>query len=216
MKLSKEREDKHMETYEKVLLHDREMFLREDLEAVLRRTGLALVQEGRYAAVPMPDEVYLADCQTGIICRSSDPLEKVDVHTQLLIMHYLIYSRETARISGRELPFREIKGVGHFEAAFLREVEPLLKSAFAGRLDAFREAGRKLQGEPAAYGDASVKLHIFPNIPVTYILFEGDDEFPMNINILFDEAVTHCIHPEDVPVVGEYGAKALVRAAEIW
>lgn len=202
-----------MDNYEKVLQHDREIFIKEDREALLRRTGLELVQEGRYVSVPMLDEVYLAECRTGVITKSGDPQGKVDVHTQLLLMHYLIYSRETAHISGRELPFREIKGVGHFESAFLREVEPLLKSAFAGRLDAFREAGRKLLGEPLAYGDASVKLHIFPNIPVTYILFDGDEEFPMNVNVLFDEAVTQCIHPEDVPAVGGYGAKALVRAA---
>lgn len=204
-----------MDNYEKVLQHDREIFIKENMEALLKRTGLELVQEDRYVSVPMLDEVFVAECRTGAIYRSGDLQGKVDVHTQLLIMHYLIYSRETAHISGRELPFRDIKGVGHFEAAFLREVEPLLKSSFSGRLDAFREAGKKLLGEPAPFGDASVKLHIFPNIPVTYILFEGDEEFPMNINVLFDEAITHCIHPEDVPVVGGYGAKALVRAAQI-
>ncbi len=38
----------------------------------------------------------------------------------------------------------------------------------------------------------------FPFVPVKYILWEGDEEFPPSGNILFDASISNILSPEDV------------------
>lgn len=149
----------------------------------------------------------------GSIFDQACPDLEIPVHTRLLLIHYLIYAKDTAAVTGEEIPFHSIRGVSHFEAAFIRETIPPLKKAFEGHTDRFIQSGKALHGTICTYGDASVRLQLFPLIAITYILWEGDDEFPMNINVLFDKGITDCTHPEDVPVLGSYGAKQLIEAS---
>ncbi|MCB2148311.1 MAG: DUF3786 domain-containing protein [Deltaproteobacteria bacterium] len=53
----------------------------------------------------------------------------------------------------------------------------------------FTTAGRHLGGRIEQMGDAAIRLNPFPRIPVYYLLWQGNDEFPPRISILFDRSI---------------------------
>lgn len=46
--------------------------------------------------------------------------------------------------------------------------------------------GAELGGHSLEYGDASLRLYPFPRVPVTFILWSADDEFPARADMYFD------------------------------
>lgn len=63
-----------------------------------------------------------------------------------------------------------------------------LAKRFTGKTELFLAAGRELGGEPLEYGDDSLRLYPFSNLPVNIILWHGDDEFPERADLLFDSS----------------------------
>jgi hypothetical protein len=54
-------------------------------------------------------------------------------------------------------------------------------------IDAFKEKGMSLAGQPVAARDAAVSLLPLPRVPVTIVLWGEDEEFPARAELLFDE-----------------------------
>ncbi len=67
-------------------------------------------------------------------------------------------------------------------------VLPLDKIAgkYGDNIKGFLTKGKNLSGEQLEYGDASLRLFPFPNVPVVVILWGADDEFPSRADLLFD------------------------------
>ena len=72
-------------------------------------------------------------------------------------------------------------------------------------------AAAALGGQPADYGDVAVTVSGFPRVPVTVVLWRGDEEFPPDGNMLFDGSVMDYLCTEDVNVLSESLAHRLVR-----
>ena len=53
----------------------------------------------------------------------------------------------------------------------------------------------------------------FPRVPITLVLWRGDDEFPPDGNILFDRSISDYLTTEDVNVLCETIAWTLVKSA---
>jgi hypothetical protein len=62
-------------------------------------------------------------------------------------------------------------------------------------------------------GDASVTLCPLPKLPVTYIIWAGDDELPPAGMILFDSTASGWLPAEDLTVLASLGAYKLIGAA---
>ena len=55
--------------------------------------------------------------------------------------------------------------------------------------EAFLKAGRKLGGIEIDHGNKAFALNVFPRIPLAYLLWEGNEEFPPKIRVLFDSTI---------------------------
>lgn len=55
--------------------------------------------------------------------------------------------------------------------------------------EAFRTRGTELGATTVDMGDVGLRFHPFPLIPVTYILWIEDDEFPASVSVLFDRSI---------------------------
>ena len=55
--------------------------------------------------------------------------------------------------------------------------------------DGFLRAGRRLGGGEILYGDKGFALEVFPKVPLAYILWKGDEEFPAKLGVLFDSTI---------------------------
>lgn len=67
---------------------------------------------------------------------------------------------------------------------------PLEKAAakYGADKDAFLKRGSELDGEALGYGDASLRLLPFPNVPAVMILWLADEEFGSRADLLFDSS----------------------------
>jgi hypothetical protein len=78
-----------------------------------------------------------------------------------------------------------------------------IAETFGEDLEAFSTQAAKLGGRNVQHGEIAFEFKIFPRVPVTYILWGGDDEIPASANILFDESASEQLHTEDLAEVGE-------------
>jgi hypothetical protein len=62
-------------------------------------------------------------------------------------------------------------------------------------------------------GDAAVELSYFPFVPITCILWKGDEEFPAEAAVLFDETAELFFSAEDMAVAGQMAVLELVKAS---
>ena len=64
-----------------------------------------------------------------------------------------------------------------------------LEALYGKNPEAFLRAGRRLGGSEIFYGDKGFALEALPKVPLAYILWRGDEEFPPRIGVLFDSTI---------------------------
>jgi len=79
----------------------------------------------------------------------------------------------------------------------------------------FKNAAEKLNGVKEDYGHLSYTINIFPLVPVTYVLWKGDEELPASGTILFDQAVTSFLPDEDIIMAASFGVYELMSQSTL-
>jgi hypothetical protein len=126
----------------------------------------------------------------------------VSLVTRILLLHYLIHA-DGNPLTGKWVAYKDIPGGLLYAGVFARRVTEPLQRKFGKSAKSFKETGIKSGGEPAEVGDASFILHAFPYVPLQYVLWEGDEEFPPLVQLLFDASVDHYLSLEDIVVLGQ-------------
>lgn len=136
----------------------------------------------------------------------------VSLVMRILILHYLIKADGTP-LSGKWVPYKDVPGGMLYAPVFSRRVtEPLIK-VFGNSAAAFKEAGLKMGATMGDIGDASFSIQAFPLVPLQYVLWEGDEEFPPTLQLLFDSSVEHYLSLEDMVVLGQMATGRLLEKA---
>jgi len=154
--------------------------------------------------ISLPDvEISLDD--------SPDSIEiEVPLRDKILIMHYFTLAKGTPTL-GRLITYKQIPGgVSYFPAFSQRAIAPLVKN-FGKNPELMIKVAVTLGGCEADYGDVSVIIHAFDRVPVTLVLWRGDEELAPNGNILFNANVSDYLSTEDVAVLSETIIWRLVR-----
>lgn len=125
---------------------------------------------------------------------------EVPLAVKIIILHYLTQTGpeplEGTRISFKELPHGFIYVTPFTNLA----IRPLV-SIFADNPDKLREASALLGGREVKLGDVAVEIPVLPKVPVTFVLWLGDEEFPASGNVLFDSAAGNYLHTEDYALI---------------
>jgi len=131
---------------------------------------------------------------------------------QILILHYLL--KTTGKpLSGKNIDFRQVPEGSFYWPAFVsRAKKPLLES-FGRDLGLYLEVATRLGGEAQELGDAAARFMAFPLVPVTHVLWRGDEEFPPEANILFDETIAQHLPTEDIAALAGASVYRLMAAA---
>ena len=139
------------------------------------------------------------------------PLDEGTVEQQILWSHYLL-SGGPKRPIGNFIAYRQVPGAGIYNANFLKRcIAPMVK-AFAGDLDLFLSKGKAMGGRKASPGHMSFTVSALPYIPLTFVLWQGDDEIPASGNILFDETAAEWLCAEDLVVLAGLPVYEMLRA----
>jgi len=113
-----------------------------------------------------------------------------DLTTQFILM-VLFYFLKTKNIpldrkwiSEKDL----LGGEAFFRGPHALSVD-LIEKKYGDNPEGFIEAGKALGGTPVRFGDRSIAMDVFPRIPIIYILWMGDEEFPTKAGVLFDASI---------------------------
>ena len=131
----------------------------------------------------------------------------------LLSVNYLLFAQDIPP-SGKLLPPERLPE-GQF---FFRGIHELpvgkLAERFGDDPKAFLAAGRRLGAEAEGYGDASFAWRALPRVPITLILWKGDDEFPPRASILFDASAHRHMALDGLGALASLAIKRLIAAAD--
>lgn len=139
--------------------------------------------------------------------------EEVPIWLAILTVHYL-NNADGSEPKGKLKHFREFKEGHFYEPAFNRQTKEILIKAFGENPEPMIAAGKKLRGKIVKSGDAAVELPYFPCLPITCIVWRGDEEFPAEASVLFDETAEVFFSAEDMAVAGQMAVVELLRASE--
>lgn len=170
--------------------------------------------EGDYLTLRHFDRKYGISVNTGEICAMEDKqavssMEKLNIYTLLW------YAKPGAALTGNWVPFSGLKDARPFVPAFQKGVIADFAAAFSGHAAALSMAAEKMGGILLPHGDVGVQLSGFACIPVQYLFWEGDEEFPAQANILFDAGSTGFIHVESMVSIASEGMIRLMEHAGV-
>lgn len=121
---------------------------------------------------------------------------------QMLIIRFLLEGC-ASQGSGKFLTYREMPWGEVYLKPFTGRCITRAAFTFGTRIEAFKKAIEKMPAIPLKNGDASCQLEIMPGYEVQIIVWEGDDEFPPNTQILFSDNFPMAFSAEDRTVVGD-------------
>ncbi len=131
---------------------------------------------------------------------------------QLSILAYLINVSEKP-VAGRQVSADKLPG-GQF---FFRGPHVLpaakLERAFGLSPELLVAEGQKLGGKELDHGDGAIELFILPKVPVYFIVWAGDDEFPAKASILFDATAADQIPLDALGAAVGLAVNALTEAS---
>jgi hypothetical protein len=207
---------KKQKVYKKVYDMAREALLASDAQRQLGNAGIAF--EGRgdalVAEIPWFNERMTFELP-GFVFRNSRGAN-ITLVTKILLLHYINTATGIPLRGGHDrVPYEDIPGCRHYQPVFERRVIKPLQTAFGHDNHAFLEAGVSLGGVEEEYGDASFTLSALPMVPMTYILWVGDEEFPPSVKLLFDPSVPGYLPLEDIVVIAKLASVRILKEARV-
>ena len=191
----------------------RQKFLAMDHESLAERFHLDIDASHLYLTYfSLP---YSIDRRAAHIVRLDRPDAPIGFDTEMNFFNMFHYAVEHPVPSGDLVPFRNVKRVYPFEAAYMRTIIHPFEQRFTGHVPELRRALEALRARPLPYGDAGGALEILPGLELAVTFWDADDEFPAQANMLFDSNITDYMHEENVVCVASDAAEFLTEAAQL-
>ena len=147
---------------------------------------------GRPVTVSWPD----------MVSRFSDDGAETASNTRILLARLLLEGALTPA-KGQLLAYTDMPWGNVYAQQFRGRCILRLAGTYGHSLSGFEAAAAKVAGVPAESGDRSFDLPFLPGLTVRLILWEGDEEFPAQAQILFSDNFSAAFGAEDIAVVGD-------------
>lgn len=155
-------------------------------------------------------EVTIAPPEIRDTLEDKDLLDKREVNVLWLLLSHLSKTK-LQQITGKLISFRDLPGGHAYDNAFRRNAVMPVSETFGKDPRNLIKAGKLLGGCSKKFGDCSIEIPTLPKIALTYVLW-GEDEFPAQANILFDESASDFLPTEDLAVLAEITTMRLKTA----
>ena len=195
--------------------HYEELFRKLDPAEAAARTGAAwdgreftLKLLGRTFAISHPDyAIRVMDEENPPVCPSgSHPsLGKGGVPplpTQTFLLRYLLESKQVGW-KGEWKTFREMPWGEMYIKPYSGRVLTRAAFTFGFRTAAFKAACEKMGAEAVKHGDAGYRFDLIGGYQMQILVWEGDDEFPPNAQVLYSDNFAEGFAAEDRVVAGD-------------
>ena len=121
---------------------------------------------------------------------------------QTFLLRYLLESRDV-RWGGEWKTFREMPWGEMYIKPYTGRVLTRAAFTFGTRVAAFRAAAKKMGGLPLPNGDAGFQFDLIGGYRMRILVWEGDDEFPPNAQVLYSDNFAEGFAAEDRVVAGD-------------
>ena len=177
-----------------------------------RQCGQAgLEPRGDSAELPFIGRRYLV-ARDDLALTPADSGPPPEPWEEIIALHYL--ARATgAAARGELITYRQVPDGAPYWKPFNRRTAGILLGAFAGRLRALVPEALRLGGrEVSGHGDFAVAVRALPRVEYVFACWEGDEEFPAEVRVLFDRSIIDYLPAEDITVLCQMVCLKLVRA----
>lgn len=171
-------------------------FLRYDQEEMIQKFSLAA--DERYLYLALLRRPHRIDRHSGLVEWSDDcfrTAHEADFNSAMTLYDLLCCSKPDCRLSGRFCTVNALHGTAYTaglgEDLFVREA-----AFFDRHLTQLRAACAALGGTQEPNGDLACRLLLFPFFPVILRFWQGDEEFPASLKLLWDENTLQFLHYE--------------------
>jgi len=188
----------------------REQLLKiDDIEQQCRKSGTQYIDSRKAITIEYLNQSYLItlpDVEISLMGKE----EAVPVRDRILILHYLTQAKGTP-LSNQVITYKELpEGSAYFPTFYQRTIKPLV-NYFGNEPHRLLEMAKILAGHEADYGDTAVTINVLRRVPITLVLWKGDDEFAPEGNVLFDRTISDYLPAEDIIVLCETTVRRLIK-----
>jgi len=183
----------------------------DDIEQQCRKSGTQyqLIDSQKAIVIKYLNQSYLITLPNVKVASLSGE-EEIPMRDRILILHYLITAKGTPP-SDKMITYKELpEGVNYFPTFYKRAIKPLV-THFGNEPQKLLDCAIILGGYRANYGDVAATIDAFSRVPITLVLWKGDDELTPEGNIMFDNNISDYLSTEDINVLSETIAWKLVK-----
>ena len=121
---------------------------------------------------------------------------------QTFLLRYLLESK-ACPWAGQWKTFREMPWGEMYIKPYTGRVLTRAAFTFGTRVDAFRKACEKMGAIPLNHGDAGYQFEFIGGYAMQLLVWEGDDEFPPNAQVIYSDNFAEGFAAEDRVVAGD-------------
>ncbi len=159
----------------------------QDPADVCRRALCAYDQAAGTYAVTVWKRQYAVDPEKAEISCVSHDHEPLHSYFDLFLVHYLLGAQEI-QPANQWISEKDIAGGTFFRGP--HEIPAhMVASRFDGDITGFKNRCEGYGGTVLDLADAAFVLPITPRIPIAVLYWQGDDEFPTEVKLLFDKTI---------------------------
>lgn len=122
--------------------------------------------------------------------------------TRTFLLRYLLESKQVA-FGGEWKTFREMPWGEMYIKPYTGRVLTRAAFTFGTRVAAFKAAAEKMGAVPLKHGDAGYQFDLIGPYRMQIMVWEGDDEFPPNAQVLYSDNFAEGFAAEDRVVAGD-------------
>ena len=179
--------------------HYEELFRQLDPAAAVQRLGVKW--DGKEFYVNLLGRDY-AICHPEYALRAMDGGNLPPLPVQTFLLRYLLESKRV-EWKGEWKTFREMPWGEMYIKPYTGRVLTRAAFTFGFKLGAFRDACEKMGAVAVKHGDAGYQFNLIGNYDMQILMWEGDDEFPPNAQILYSDNFADGFAAEDRVVAGD-------------
>jgi len=151
-----------------------------------------------------------------VIERLADRSASLNLDFRLMVLTYLTNARDI-ELSRKLVQCRQLRGGDNFFRGVHNLPVVELETRFGSSLQLFRQVCLSLDGKEVSYGDVAIEIKVLPKLPLTFILWVADDEFPARVSILFDSTADEHLPLDALLAAVRTAVKRIIdRSTERW
>lgn len=194
-------------------LHDWQEKFRVEGRPLLKQHERYPIMEDRYVPVRFFNTDYTLDLADGILYERNGEICRLQPMSQMMIYSHLSYLHRDAKLAGRMEALSRIGSVRFLGRDIVEEHPP--EQALIKKFDEDPQVidiiVKEFDAKIEKAGDISFSLEAFHEVSFQYIYWQGDDEFPSNLNVCADANLLQYVHEESVGLLSGIGVELMCQ-----